>query len=681
MDAPSIKLSHIQEKVITWDNGPLLVLSGPNSGKMEILTHRIASMINSTPREHFWIVVLSSTSKTVDEIHRRVRPIAPKAEKRTVLTTFYSFAAELLRRNYHHAGLDRDFTIITHDRDRCALLNEAIQHAQHRLYIPDITAEKLLPVISLLMERDVATENLPSVMENVSIEYANIVSSIYRKYCSLMIEKNSLDSAGLIKVLIDMYDNKPYILTSLIQCVYRRIWVDGFQDITPIEYKFLKTLIAPEHHKNLLLFADDDQLTYHCNGVSLSTLQKDFNASVLHLPENSRCPPAIMMLSNRLVKQEPYDHEKKNNIPLNNSRLVKQVSDHHNEEINLIVNSESIFKHQVTVKKFDDFDQEVEWITDQIRKHPLTEHNQCLVLSESKTLLTLVAASLEGSKIAVDLGAYQYEFESAALRWLHSVLRLANSRSSMEYLRLVCRDFCSLENIQLDINDIRLYSAIEDGDYLRCFQRIALMNKDLSSEMKRLMTESFSRLIDSLDYLSFQRTACALFDHYHETNVLSNDMFDHYAVEKEIWTDLVQAVISQHGDHPSLHLFLRELHSRSRTSPLMKDAVSCWTIRESRGKEFNHVYLIGMVEDVLPTSVAVGKGKDSFEMQRSRKNCFVAMTQAKKTLGLSYSSRIHGVEMSPSRFLYEMGLLDSEFDPLSSNSSTPEKMNALELSV
>jgi DNA helicase-2/ATP-dependent DNA helicase PcrA len=72
---------------------------------------------------------------------------------------------------------------------------------------------------------------------------------------------------------------------------------------------------------------------------------------------------------------------------------------------------------------------------------------------------------------------------------------------------------------------------------------------------------------------------------------------------------------------------------------------------------FHHVYLIGLVEDQLPSWAAVRKGDDSREMQEERRNCFVAITRTQETLTLTHSLELFGWQKQPSRFLSEMGLL------------------------
>jgi DNA helicase-2/ATP-dependent DNA helicase PcrA len=72
--------------------------------------------------------------------------------------------------------------------------------------------------------------------------------------------------------------------------------------------------------------------------------------------------------------------------------------------------------------------------------------------------------------------------------------------------------------------------------------------------------------------------------------------------------------------------------------------------------EFEHVYLMGMAEDQLPSWAAVKKGADSLEMREERRNCFVAITRTQSTLTMTYARSYNGWRKQRSRFLAEMGL-------------------------
>ncbi|WP_183860152.1 ATP-dependent helicase [Pectinatus brassicae] len=70
-----------------------------------------------------------------------------------------------------------------------------------------------------------------------------------------------------------------------------------------------------------------------------------------------------------------------------------------------------------------------------------------------------------------------------------------------------------------------------------------------------------------------------------------------------------------------------------------------------------YVFLIGLVEDELPSFQSIKKGNSSREMEEDRRNCFVAITRTKKSLFLSYSKSYYGWNKKTSRFLSEIGLI------------------------
>jgi len=102
---------------------------------------------------------------------------------------------------------------------------------------------------------------------------------------------------------------------------------------------------------------------------------------------------------------------------------------------------------------------------------------------------------------------------------------------------------------------------------------------------------------------------------------------------------------------------LQELDLSPKNPPIPPDAVKCFTIHSAKGMEFEHVYLIGMAEDLLPSYQSIKKGPQSLEMQEERRSCFVALTRAISSISLTYSKEYFGWPKQPSRFLAEMGLL------------------------
>ena len=99
---------------------------------------------------------------------------------------------------------------------------------------------------------------------------------------------------------------------------------------------------------------------------------------------------------------------------------------------------------------------------------------------------------------------------------------------------------------------------------------------------------------------------------------------------------------------------MQEFAMTSKETEPKKDAVQFLTIHASKGKEFDNVIIMGMVEGELPSYQSVRKGDNSPEMEEERRNCFVAITRTKKRLFLAYSNNYFGWRKNKSRFIKEM---------------------------
>lgn len=630
-------LNENQEKAVSWVEGPLLVLAGPGSGKTRVLTYRIARLIEATPDDHFRLLGLTFTNKAAAEMRHRIAALVPGAESRTLLTTFHSFAADILRQHGHHLGLKPDFTILVQDAERHSLLEEAIDKG--KVTHLNISAERLLPLISRMIENDITRKDALGVLKKRSLDNAEAISSVYRNYRDLMIENNALDFPGLIAEALALLEGLTGVRKQ-IQRIYPYVSVDEFQDTNLLQYKILCHLVN-EGTRNLFIVADDDQMIYQWNGASLERLEAlraDFNMDLLQLPENYRCPDVVVRLANNLIA--------------NNFSRFEQKEE-------LVSYKRSSSRKAVTVRNFAEFSEEAKWVAQSISKYPVSNRAECVVLSRTRKLLDEVLVALEENEVAGYLAVRKNEFESASLRWLHSILRLANSRDSREYLSRVCKAFFTLEGVDLNVRDIMSDAQSHDGDFVRSWARAALSRLELSEDTRQMIKTSIVPVLaDRLDLWQFERDAFAWLDGLPNISPDVEGVFSEYAEEKDTWEKLIGEITGQYGSGVvTLHLLLQELDLRSKAPPVPKNGVPCFTIHGSKGMEFKHVYLVGLVEDQLPSWAALKKGDNSRELQEERRNCFVAITRAQESLTLTYSDYVQGWRKKPSRFLEEMGLL------------------------
>ncbi len=627
-----------QLEAVNWGEGPLLVLAGPGSGKTRVLTYRITRVIEETAGQHFRILGLTFTNKAAAEMRNRIDALVPNAGERVLLTTFHSFSVGLLRQHGHHIGLRPDFTILSQTVDREAILDEAVQKTREEHSEASYRGEQLLPLITSLLDDCVPATEAMSVLRQRGVSGADAIGVVYRNYRELMVENNQLDFGGLIAETIKLLEEFPAVKRQ-VKRIYSYICVDEFQDTNLAQYRILHNIVD-QPRNNLFVVADDDQIIYQWNGANperLRSLQRDFNMSTLQLPENYRCPPEVIEVANRLI--------------------VHNLS-HDLNKANLIANKPSSKHNEIRVKGFPSFDEEANWVASEIAQLDGASRSRCVVLARTRRLLQRIIEALDGYGLRGYLEVRKNEFVSSPMIWLHAMLRLANARQDREQLRRVCKSFFDLEGVNLIVSDIMSDSAAEEGDYLRAWQRAALRRNELEPKTRELLQQAVTALAERLDFWSFIQASFAWFESLPDILPPYDSGLSEYDGEKDTWQNLVNEVVAELGlDQVTLNALLQGLDLRAKTPNPPSDAIVCYTIHLSKGMEFGHVYLVGLVEDQLPSWAATKRGDESQEMQEERRNCFVAITRVQENLTLTYSDEVFGWSKEPSRFLKEMGVI------------------------
>jgi DNA helicase-2/ATP-dependent DNA helicase PcrA len=629
-------LNKSQRDAVKWQDGPLLVVAGPGSGKTRVLTYRVARLIEESPDARFRVLGVTFTNKAASEMRKRIDTLLFDGRDRATLTTFHSFAAEILRQHGSHVGLKPDFTILSEQADREAVLTDAIKAIPREDEDFEPKAAQLLPAMNRMQDECV----LPGdALKWLGVQpHAQEVAAIYAEYRASLITSNQMDFGSLLAIAVDLLEMKPAIAKQ-IRRVYSYVCVDEFQDTNSAQYRLLIQLV-PEKNPNLFVVADDDQLIYQWNGASparVQNLREQFEMRVIQLPENYRCPPEVIELANNLIRH-------------NSDRAAGKEP--------LTAHKTGGGRGHVTVKQCDDFESEKLWLAERLGEFAANERSHCVILARRKKLLEDTVAALESKSIPAYLAIRKNEFESAPYRWVHAALRLANAPQDREQLRRLARAFFQLEGVSIEVENVVARAAVDQAGFLRAWFDIAKSRRGVEPATQAMLAAAIALLLDRLDYWAFVNVTHEwLTEVRHRSVSATESAFDEFDDEKEIW-DALKSEIAAHYTLTdlSLHNFLQELDLRAKEKPAQKDAVRCLTIAASKGMEFQHVFLIGMVEDELPGYYSKKKGDASDEMQEERRNCFVAITRAEESLTLTYADSYFGYPKQPSRFLGEMGL-------------------------
>jgi DNA helicase II / ATP-dependent DNA helicase PcrA len=640
MEALNIdNLNENQRAALEADEKPTLVLAGPGSGKTAVLTARLAHVIGDSPDRHFRVLGLTFTKKAATEMQERARALLGGDLSRAALTTFHSFAAEILRQHGSHVGIRPDFSVLVQQADREAVLEQVIREAQEEYPELDRREVRLLPLIDNLLEKLVHPDDAASHIRDP--ELAETLSLLYGRYRSRLLADNTLDFSTLLCLAFELLRDYPLVADQL-RTVYVHILVDEFQDTNLAQFMFLKQLVGSDP-SYLFVVADDDQIIYQWNGADprrLAELQETYEMRIIQLPTNYRCPSAVIDLANSLILHNHGDRAYAKE-PLKAATASTQAN-------------------AVLLKEFPAAVDEAEWIAAELASLSQEERAKTVVLARTKRLLSDAQSLFTARGVESVLAIRKSDFESAPFRWLMAMLRLAVESGDRAQLSVATRSFYRMEGIELAVDDVVASASARGGDFLRSFIEEALARQDvLSPATEELLSGAAMGLVDRMDYEGFIAASLEWFGSL-DSAVVSNQekAFADFDVEREIWSSLATQTRNRfpQGSIP-LPAFLQELDLSPKTLPIPPGAVRCYTIHNAKGMEFPRVFLMGLAEDVLPSFQAIKEGDESIQMQEERRNCFVGITRTSERLIMTYAREYFGWAKEPSRFLKEMGAL------------------------
>jgi DNA helicase-2/ATP-dependent DNA helicase PcrA len=634
-------LSSIQKEVAEWEEGPLLVLAGPGSGKTRVLTCRIARILDSSSQKNFRILGLTFTNKAADEMRSRVIQFTPGQDGRLFLGTFHSFCADVLRQHGTHLRINPNFQIYSQEGDLQAVLDDAVNKAKKVSRIVSDLDKKTLPVILRLKSYLVSPEKCREVFKDESL--AERMAVVYPAYESELSNRNALDFNSLIFKAHELFTRFP-AFAKRFRTVYPFICVDEFQDTNHAQYSLIRALTG-DQHRNLFVVADDDQIIYQWNGASHKRIEQyldDFSAKVLQLPTNYRCPPEVVSLANNLIRY--------NFLRTADKKPLQAIRPSTGKDIVRLL------------PPFADEDSEMSAVATDIKQHHRKELGAVVVLARNRRLLDAAARALQSVGLSAVISQRKDEFASTPLIWLHSLLRLANRKDDRKSLEAVCGAFNQLVRVEIDPNDVVAQAQGSDLGFLQHWVKM-VHQLDSNSFAEEAANEVQRYLAEAKDYRAFswfaldwaQRVSRARQD---ADGGQPSEVFAGFDEERMVWEELVAEITRSLGEHLTLEAFLQELQMHSKEPTPKPNTVVLMTIHGAKGKEFDHVYLVGLVEDELPSFQSKKKGDGSSEMEEERRNCFVAITRTIKTLTISHAETYRGWGKAPSRFLYEMGLLN-----------------------
>lgn len=625
-----------QIKAINWKEGPVIVLAGPGSGKTAVLTERIIRLLKETEEETFRILALTFTNKAATEMSERIAAGIDNQEKRLFIGTFHSFCSEILRNHGSYVKVKSDFNIYSSIDDLNAVIEEVKQEYCNLYPDEDIQNLKFLNVVQYFEKKLCLTpEDVDLVMPKTN--YPEAFKWIYFRYLERLSELNAVDFDMLILLTYKLFKLYPNI-TRIYRNMYRYINIDEFQDTNFGQYTLIKTLCGNKN-KNLFIVADDDQVIYGWNGASherLEDFRVDFDAELIQLYQNFRCPVEVVELANKLISHN--QNRTANKKPLKAMKVVDDIESQH-----------------IFIKRYEDFEDESSDVSKLILEIKEKYPNESIcVLARTNRLLDKTFDIAVNNGINCVKSKRKDEFEMPYVLWVYDMLKLANHRNDAKTLMQLITLINTISGKSIVYDDVLLQADIKDGDLLKALSNYLLDVFDDTELQKSILLN----LCEGKSFLSFIRDAFNWIDkqiNTIENNEVREQTLSEYNAEKKVWIHFQTNLEYIYNlEEMTIATYMQEFSMISKEIEPSEDCIQFLTIHASKGKEFDNVILIGMVDDELPSYQSIKKGINSVELEEERRNCFVAITRSKKRLFMTYSDRYFGWRKRVSMFLIEM---------------------------
>lgn len=683
------RLNPKQKEAVDAIDGPVMVIAGPGTGKTQILTLRIANILEKTDTPPEAILALTYTESGVASMRSRLSEMIGSSAYRVTISTFHGFANNIIR-NY-----PEEFPYIIGT-------NSITEVEQFKIMEGIITSSELsilkpfgdtfyylrsaLSTINKLKQEGVEPEKFEKIIKDEEKKFSLIddlyydkgahkgkmkgkyqdmqkhilknkeLAILYHAYQKALRDQKLYDYSDMImEVCSALEKNKDFLLT--LQEKYLYFLIDEHQDTNNAQNRIIELLASFFDNPNLFMVGDEKQAIFRFQGASLENFLYFKNrykgAKLITLVHNYRSTQVILNLATSLVKKGELESQTK----------------HPDKKIDFY--------------NFSSTDAETYFIArsikEKIKDGEIKPEEIAILYRENRDALP-IASMLEKLGVPFAIESEQNILHDEDIKKLLLILRAVKGFGDAGLLFTVLHvDFLGVS--PLDIYKLVEYSRskhLNPYDIIRSEQTLKEAYIDGVERMQELYKQ-----FSSWKQLSQNKGATSVFEIIVResgflASILANsDPFG--KIEKvRVLFDQMKALIENHKDY-TLEQFLEYLDTlqehtltlKSDNHQVRPNKVRLMTAHKSKGQEFDYVYIVHLFDGhwgnkrriehfKMPASVfKIDSALEESENQDERNLFYVALTRAKKEIILSYSRQgITGREQLASQFVDEM---DSAF--------------------
>lgn len=630
--------------------GPSLVIAGAGAGKTRVLTFRIAHILEQGIPAHK-ILALTFTNKAAKEMKERIVSLVGEEKGRSLwMGTFHSIFAKILRYEADKIGYPSNFTIYD-TIDSKNLVKSIIKDLKldDKTYKPSEILARISAAKNNLITPQAYANDAQAIERDKATKKPE-TGRIYKIYAQRCFRSGVMDFDDLLlNTNVLFRDHKDVI--EKYQQRFSFILVDEYQDTNFSQYVIINKLA--QKHRNICVVGDDAQSIYSFRGAKIENIlnfKNDYpDYKLFKLEQNYRSTKNIVNAANSLIAK-------------NKNRINKTVwSDNESGE-----------KIKVVQAKTDN--EEGFIIANSIFDHRLIHHDdysEFAILYRTNAQSRIFEEALRKKNIPYKIYGGISFYQRKEIKDLLAYFRLVINPSDEEALKRII-NYPARGIGKTTLDKIEQF-AVQTNNYI--WNVISNIDKyELGLNSRSISNlKQFTLLIKQFQAYLLKSDAYELAFHIASNSGILKDLYNDKTPEGVSRHENVQEILNgiknfteQNAEHQQETVTLDRyvenvalLTNDDNDKDEDQDKVTLMTIHSAKGLEFGNVYIVGVEQDLFPSSFA---STSAAELEEERRLFYVALTRAKKKVTISYANSRYRwgtpTECQPSRFIREV---DSSF--------------------
>ena len=305
------ELNEGQRNAVLYNDGPSLVIAGAGSGKTRVLTYKIAYLLENGYQP--WnILALTFTNKAAREMKERIaRQMGPERACHLWMGTFHSIFLRILHVEAGHIGFTSQFTIYD-TADSKSLIRSIIKEMglDEKVYKPGMVQARISNAKNHLVS-PAGYANNKEAYEGDRAAKVPALRDIYQRYWERCRQADAMDFDDLLFYTFLLFRDHPEVLARY-QDQFRYILVDEYQDTNFAQHSIVLQLA--KNHQHVCVVGDDAQSIYSFRGADIDNIlyfTKVYpDTKVFKLEQNYRSTQTIVRAANSLIEKNQWQIRK-----------------------------------------------------------------------------------------------------------------------------------------------------------------------------------------------------------------------------------------------------------------------------------------------------------------------------------------------------------------------------------